>query len=189
VNVRVAVIGGEYRAAALVERPRLRGDGRTSFAAWVETLNTDPRRADWRACEVLVLDRVEPGDDDLALLELHGLGVDDPVPVGVDLELTGEESAVEDVTEELAAPWRRHAVEACRLLGVDVGGVDLRGPRAALADPASEPGLRILEVNVLPALHLHALPTSGAPRPVFEDFVAYCLQLPGAPAPGRGPAV
>ena len=41
----------------------------------------------------------------------------------------------------------------------------------------------LLEVNVLPALHLHALPTIGAGRPVFAAFVAYCLQLPGAPEP------
>jgi hypothetical protein len=32
-------------------------------------------------------------------------------------------------------------------------------------------------------LHLHALPTQGAARPVFDRFVAYCLQLDGAPRP------
>jgi cyanophycin synthetase len=76
------------------------------------------------------------------------------------------------------------AERACALLGVDVGGVDLRGPLDAFARaPELSAGTAwLLEVNVLPALHLHALPTEGAARPVFEAFVAYCLQLPGAPA-------
>ena len=79
--------------------------------------------------------------------------------------------------------WVAIAEQACGWLGVDVGGVDLRGPMAAfMAAPALAAGTAcLLEVNVLPALHLHALPTQGAARPVFEAFVAYCLQLPGAP--------
>lgn len=51
-----------------------------------------------------------------------------------------------------------------RSLGVDVGGVDLRGPlasfvRAPRGGAEAWREAAILEVNALPALHYHALPT------------------------------
>ncbi len=98
-----------------------------------------------------------------------------------------EEAETIDVTDALYPGWAALCERACALLGVDVGGVDLRGPEEAFVEP---PPLRwhageaaLLEVNVLPALHLHALPTQGTPRPVFEAFVAYCIQRRGAPPP------
>jgi cyanophycin synthetase len=92
-----------------------------------------------------------------------------------------------DLTEALHPGWRALAERACSLTGVDVGGIDFRGPAEAFERPparAWSPGeAALLEINVLPALNLHALPTTGRARPVFEAFVAYCLSLPGAPAP------
>jgi D-alanine-D-alanine ligase-like ATP-grasp enzyme len=182
-NVRVAVIGGRCVAACEVVRPRLRAGGRIDeqVAGW----NADPRRGSWDAPSLRPLDRLEPEEDLLPHLRVHGLRLSSVAPEGVELEVTGEELAVIDRSEELHPGWAEVAVRACGLLGVDVGGVDLRGPIEAFArEPSLSRGTAwLLEVNVLPALHLHALPTEGAARPVFEAFVAYCLQLDGAPGP------
>ncbi len=187
-NLRVAVVGGRVEAVAEIRRPWLRGDGQRSPRELLAALNLDARRTPWEEQELLCLDQI-PVDDGLSEhLAVHGLTVDDPLPAGFELELISEEIEVIDRTEEIDPGWRTIARDACQLLGVDVGGVDLRGPLGAfLEPPRSGPQAwrrgAILEINVLPALHLHALPTQGRARPVFEAFVAYCMSLPGAPAP------
>ncbi len=181
-NLRVAVVGGRAVAAAEVQRPRLSA-GATA-AAEVGRLNRDPRRGSWRAPRLCSLDAIEAEEDLAGHLEVYGLSLASVVPADVEVEVTGEEAEVLDRTDEVDRGWLRVAESACGWLGVDVGGVDLRGPLAAFLRPPDASGEAVLlEVNVLPALHLHALPTHGEARPVFEAFVAYCLQLPGAPPP------
>jgi len=187
VNIRVAVIGGRFEAAARVDRPLLVGDGVVSPAAGIDALNEDPRRGGWEHPGLDPLDRLEIDEELERLLAHHGVALDVPLPVGAQVEILGEEAETIDVTDALHPGWAELCERACALLGVDVGGVDLRGPEDAFLDPPPArwyPGqAALLEVNVLPALHLHALPTQGTPRPVFEAFVAYCVQRPGASAP------
>jgi D-alanine-D-alanine ligase-like ATP-grasp enzyme len=182
-NLRVCVIGGEFVAAAEVQRPRLVAG--TPVAGQIAEINRDPRRGSWQVPGLQSMDQIVAEEDLEAHLAVHGGTLDAVVPDGVEVEITGEEAEVIDRTEEVHAGWVEVAVQACGWLGVDVGGVDLRGPIEVFR---GQPGLArgtgvLLEVNVLPALHLHALPTRGAARPVFARFVAYCLQLDGAPAP------
>ncbi|MCB9755508.1 MAG: hypothetical protein H6713_36715 [Myxococcales bacterium] len=181
-NLRVAVVGGRAIAAAEIQRPTLRA-GAVSCGEQIAELNRDSRRA--RAHDELRGLDVIPSDDVVReQLRVHGLSLDARLSVGQTIELLSEEAEIIDQTDALHPGWRELAERACARLGVDVGGVDLRGPLAAFTRrPTSDGAAALLEVNVLPALHLHALPTRGRPRPVFEAFVAYCLSLPGAPAP------
>ncbi len=172
VNLRVCVIGGEVVAACVIARPILRGDGTTTPTQAVAALNADPRRGvGWEAGTPTPLDRIEPDATWWATLRANGVAPDRPLPAGVDVEILPEEAETIDVTDLLHPRWADVAVRACAALGVDVGGVDL-----VVADPARADDGFLLEVNCLPALHLHALPTRGAPRPVFDAFVAWCLK-------------
>jgi cyanophycin synthetase len=178
-NLRVAVIGGQALAAAEVQRPRLVAGA--SALEQVAALNRDPRRGSWQTPGTCSMDQIEPEEDLGGHLEVYGLDLEAAIPSGREVEITGDEAEVIDRTDEVDRGWLAIAERACGLLGVDVGGVDLRGPLAAFRRAPQAGSAVLLEVNVLPALHLHALPTVGAARPVFEAFVAYCLQLPGAP--------
>lgn len=183
INLRVAVIGGRVAAVAEISRPQLRGDGQHTAGQLLEQLNADTRRGSWSQPSLVPLDHIEP-EQVAERLAVAGHGLDDVLPAGVGVELCFEELEVIDRSDALDPSWAAIALEAAAALGVDVAGVDLRGPAEVLLG-AQGPGgapAGVLEVNALPALHLHALPTRGQPRPVFEDFVAYCLQLPGAAA-------
>ncbi len=182
-NVRIAVIGGRALAAAEIRRPRLVGDGVRSIAELVAAIDEDPRRGTWDQPALLPFDRIGVDDVLVDALAVRDLAPTTVLPVGASFEILGEEGETIDCTDVVHRSWLAHAEAACAQLGVDVGGVDLRGPLEAFADDASRGEAVLLEVNVLPALHLHALPSIGTPRPVFEAFVAYCLSLPGAPAP------
>jgi D-alanine-D-alanine ligase-like ATP-grasp enzyme len=182
INLRIAIIGGRGVAAVEIARPLLIGDGQRSIAALVAALNTDPRRATWQDPSLLMLDEIEPDmvEDRLAP---DNLTLADVLEPGRTIELAFEEIELIDRSDEVHPEWIAVAEQAARWLGVDVAGVDLRGPADELlgAAPSERRVAGLLEVNALPALHLHALPTQGEPRPVFEAFVEYCLQLPGAP--------
>lgn len=183
-NLRVAVIGSRVEAVAEIRRPQLCGDGRRPISELLDALNDDSRRGSWRQPSLAPLDCIEP-ELVAERLAVNGLSLDDVLASGQRVELCFDELEVIDRTDELDPRWAEVAVEAARVLGVDVAGVDLRGPleRFTTAGPGVRGDAGLLEVNALPALHLHALPTRGRPRPVFEAFVAYCLQLPGAPRP------
>jgi D-alanine-D-alanine ligase-like ATP-grasp enzyme len=184
-NLRVAVIGGQVVAVAEVARPCLEGDGQATITELVERLNDDARRGSWDRPALVSMDVIEH-----ELVEervaVAGHVLDDVLEIGERIELCFEELEVIDRSEELHPGWAAVAAAAATELGIDVAGVDLRGPIELFtnAGPEHANGAAvILEVNALPALHLHALPTVGQPRPVFEAFVAYCLQMPGTPRP------
>lgn len=179
-NLRISVVGGRAVAATIIERPVLVGDGVATPRSLVAELNRDPRRAHWATPALLPLDIIEVDDAFDAALRLRGASVDVPLAVGQRIELFTEELETIDATDGIDPHWAAVAVEACEALGIDVGGVDLRGPPAALRDASGHgrDDVALLEVNVLPALHVHALPTQGTPRPVFDAFVAHCVGLP-----------
>jgi cyanophycin synthetase len=89
-----------------------------------------------------------------------------------------------DVTDDVHPDLARHAIEAARVVGLDIAGVDI------VAQDISQPlqGQRgvIVEVNAGPGLRMHIEPSSGKPRPVGESILE--MMFPG-PQNGRIPIV
>jgi cyanophycin synthetase len=89
-----------------------------------------------------------------------------------------------DVTDEVHPDVARHAIEAARVVGLDIAGVDI------VAQDISQPlqGQRgvIVEVNAGPGLRMHIEPSSGKPRPVGESIID--MMFPGT-SNGRIPIV
>lgn len=171
-HLRVAVIGGRFSAAVVVEHLHLVGDGASTISALIEAENRDPSRGDYDEGVLTPLDRIETDDRLIEYLEVWGLELESILTAGESLPIWSEEAETIDVTDDLHPELAWAAETACRALGVDVGGVDLmvEDCKAPLRANAA-----VLEVNVLPALHLHALPTQGSPRPVFDAFVLHAL--------------
>jgi cyanophycin synthetase len=74
------------------------------------------------------------------------------------------------VTDRVHPEVAARSVEAARVIGLDVAGVDVIAQD--IGRPLEEQGGVIVEVNAAPGLRMHLEPSSGTPRPVGEAIVS-----------------
>ncbi len=74
-----------------------------------------------------------------------------------------------DVTDTVHPSVAQCAVEAARMVGLDVAGVDVVA--ANVTEPLEQSGGAIVEVNAAPGLRMHIEPSSGVGRPVGKAIV------------------
>jgi len=176
-DYRMLVVGGKLVAAARREPAHVIGDGQSTVQKLIDKVNEDPRRSDGHATSLslIKIDTVALG----VLLE-QGMTPDTIPPVGKKVLIrrnanlsTGGTAA--DVTDQVHPDVARHAIEAAKIIGLDIAGVDI------VAQDISQPlqGQRgvIVEVNAGPGLRMHIEPSSGSPRPVGESIIE--MMYPG----------
>lgn len=168
---RLLVVGNRLIAAARREPPCIVGDGEHTVFELVAIANEDPRRGEDHAT---VLSKLLL--DDLArevLTEQH-LGPDDiPLPGQVvrlrhNANLSTGGSAV-DVTDEVHPEVAARAVEAARIVGLDVSGIDIVA--SDITRPLEVSGGAVVEVNAAPGLRMHLSPSIGRPRDVGAAII------------------
>jgi cyanophycin synthetase len=74
------------------------------------------------------------------------------------------------VTDRVHPEVSARSVEAARVIGLDVAGVDVIAQD--ISRPLEEQAGVIIEVNSTPGLRMHLEPSSGTPRPVGEAIVS-----------------
>lgn len=176
-DYRMLVVGGKLVAAARREPAHVIGDGQSTVQKLIDKVNEDPRRSDGHSTSLslIKIDAVALG----VLLD-QGMTPDTIPPVGKKVLIrrnanlsTGGTAA--DVTDQVHPDVARHAIEAARIVGLDIAGVDM------VAQDISQPlqGQRgvIVEVNAGPGLRMHIEPSSGSPRPVGESIIE--MMYPG----------
>ena len=185
-DYRMLVVGGKLVAAARREPAHVVGDGQSTVQKLIDKVNEDPRRSDGHSTSLslIKIDAVA-----LGVLLAQGMTPDTIPPVGKKVLVrrnanlsTGGTAA--DVTDEVHPDVARHAIEAARVVGLDIAGVDM------VAQDISQPlqGQRgvIVEVNAGPGLRMHIEPSSGKPRPVGESILD--MMFPGT-SNGRIPII
>jgi cyanophycin synthetase len=183
---RVLVIGGRVVAVARRRPPSVVGDGRSTITELVARVNADPRRG-VDATSLLRVLRL--GEVELATLADQGYGPGSVPPAGAQVLIRRNShlrdgGTVTDETDHIHPSVAAQAVEAARVLGLDVAGVDIVA--LDLGQPLEAQGGAILEVNAGPGFDLHIAPWASHPRPVGEAFIASLF--PGAET-GRIPIV
>jgi len=170
-DFRMLVINGRLVAAARREPPQVIGDGQSSIAQLVATENLDPRRGDDHSTSLSKILLDEIGRE---ILAEQSLSVDSVPALGRVIVLrrnanlsTGGTAA--DVTDIVHPSVARCAVEAARMVGLDVAGVDIVA--ANVTEPLEVSGGAIVEVNAAPGLRMHVEPSSGVGRPVGKAIV------------------
>lgn len=171
-DYRVLVIGGRMAAAARREPAQVVGDGRNTIAMLVDEINRDPRRGDDHATALskIVLD--DPTAR--AVLADQGFTPDSVPPPGQRVLIRRNANlstggTATDVTDSVHPEVAARAIEAARVVGLDIAGVDIIA--TDIARPLEEQGGIIVEVNASPGLRMHLEPSSGTPRPVGDMII------------------
>jgi len=170
-DYRLLVIGDRLVAAARREPAQVLGDGRSSIARLVEEVNRDPRRSDGHAT---VLSWIKLDSVSLAVLAEQGYTPDSVPPAGarVLIRRNGNLSTggtATDVTDQVHPEIAARAVDAARVVGLDIIGVDVVA--TDISRPLESQAGAVVEVNAGPGLRMHLEPSAGKPRPVGEAIV------------------
>jgi cyanophycin synthetase len=171
-DYRLLVVDGRLIAAARRDPPMVIGDGTHTVRELVEIVNRDPRRGDGHATP---LTRIRLDAIALARLGAQGLDADAVPEAGRKVVLRNNANlstggAATDVTDEVHPEVAARAVEAARMIGLHICGVDVVA--RSVARPLEEQGGGIVEVNAAPGLRMHLAPSYGRARPLGEAIAA-----------------
>ena len=177
---RVLIVGERIIGAVRREPARIIGDGRRTVLELIEELNNDPRRG-------LAEDKTRPWffvpTDDNVQTALAHQGCDwQSVPAtGKEINLRWQScewqgDAMFDATDEIHPDVAESLIDAVRLVGLDVAGVDLIATE--LLRPLDEQHGGILEINAEPAILVHMRPVCQPSRPIPEAIVSHLFPRP-----------
>ncbi|MBX6311504.1 MAG: cyanophycin synthetase, partial [Isosphaeraceae bacterium] len=173
VEHRVLVVGDRVVAAARIQPPQVVGDGRSTIAELVEAINRDPRRGETYLAPKY---KITLDDNARAALAAQGYSFDSVPPAGARVLIHRNPPHIEnggdiiDVTDRVHPEVAARALEATRIVGLDVAGLDLVAED--IGRPLEEQGGVIVEINAGPGLWLHMAPWCEPARPVGEAIVA-----------------
>ncbi|MBV8265570.1 MAG: cyanophycin synthetase, partial [Planctomycetaceae bacterium] len=154
--------------------PQVVGDGRATIDQLVERLNSDPRRGHNLDFWMTPLFPINFDATALAVLAEQGYAPDTVLPAGVAVLIRRnthrkDGGTATDVTDRVHPEVAERALDAARVVGLDVAGIDVVTPD--IGRPLEEQGGVIIEVNAEPSLFMHLIPTSGAIQPVGQAIV------------------
>ncbi len=168
---RVLVIGGKVVSASRREPAHVIGDGVSTVKALMDKENLDPRRGDHHAN---VLSKMRLDEIALQVLKDQGHAPDSVPAVGEKVLIRRNANlstggTATDVTDEVHPEVAARCVEAARVIGLDIAGIDVIAED--ISHPLEEQGGIIVEVNAAPGLRMHMAPSSGQPRDVGRAIV------------------
>lgn len=165
---RLFVVGNEVVAALRREPAKVTGDSRRTVSKLIDELNLDPRRA-----YDFVKLRIE--EETLDVLAEQGLTPESVIPAGKTISVrryshTWPGGTNIDVTDRLHPQVALRAIDATKVVGLDIAGLDLIAED--VSRPLEEQRGAVLEVNSGAAMILHLTPLCDRPRPVPEKIIA-----------------
>jgi len=179
---RLLVVGERFIAAAGGEHACVIGDGQHTIVELIDLqLNTDARRSDERSAP---LARIELDPEILLTLQQEGYQPQSCPPPGRRVLVQRNGNLSMDVTDRVHPEVAAHALEAARVVGLDIAGLDIVAQD--IGRPLEEQSGAIIEVNASPGLQMHLQPAVGTPRPVGEAIIDYLFPSGGN---GRIPVV
>ena len=178
---RLLVVNGELIAATMRTPGHVVGDGKSTIAALVDVVNSDPRRG---VGHEKVLTRIKLDREAELMMERKGYTAESVPTEGevVYLRSTANLSTggtATDVTDIIHPDNRAMAERAVRAIGLDVGGVDFLSPN--IAESYKRTGGGICEVNAAPGFRMHIAPSEGTPRDAAGPVIDM-LFPPGTPS-------
>lgn len=170
-DYRLLVIGDRLVAAARREPPLVIGDGEHTIRELVDEVNRDPRRSDGHATS---LSKIRLDEIAMATLAKQGLDADFVPHKGARVILRNNANlstggTATDVTDDVHRDLAARAVDAARMVGLDLCGVDV--VCESVFRPLEAQAGGVIEVNAAPGLRMHLEPSFGQGRAVGEAVV------------------
>jgi cyanophycin synthetase len=173
VEHRLLVVNQRMVAAARVEPAQVKGDGHSTIVALIEAVNRDPLRHDRRRCPMrpMFLDTHA-----LTVLADQGYEPESVPPAGARVLVRRNPPYIKnggiltDETDLVHPEVAARVVEATRLIGLDVAGIDVVA--LDISRPLEEQGGVIVEVNAGPGIEMNLSPWPDGPHPVGQAIVA-----------------
>jgi cyanophycin synthetase len=177
-DYRLLVIGGRVIAAARRESAQVIGDGVQTVSQLVELENKNPSRGEDHST---ALSKIKLDPIALVVLAEQGFAPDAVPPAGTRVLIRRNANlstggTATDVTDHVHPQVAARAIEAARVVGLDVAGIDIVA--CNIDRPLEEQNGVIVEVNAGPGLRMHIEPSAGKARPVGEAIVG-TLFAPG----------
>lgn len=171
-DFRLLVIGDRMVAAARRDPPHVIGDGLSTIVQLVDKVNSDPRRGTGHSTS---LTRIRLDEIAIARLAVQGFDKDSVPPMGARVVLRNNANlstggTATDVTDEVHPYLADRAIDAARMIGLDICGVDV--VCETVLKPLEIQGGGIVEVNAAPGLRMHLQPSFGKGRAVGEAIIA-----------------
>ena len=170
-DYRLLVVNGKVVAASRREPAQVMGDGRTSIRELVEIENRDPRRAEHHSSSLSTIHI-----DEIALNILKDQGFNpSSIPLAGQMVLIRRNANLStggtaiDVTELVHPEVAARAIDAAKVVGLDVAGIDVIA--SDITQPLEAQHGIIVEVNAAPGLRMHLAPSTGEPREVGAAIV------------------
>lgn len=176
-DYRVLVIDKQIIGVLENRPPFIIGDGHSNIEELITQANRDPRRGSKDDLKPLM---TIPIDEPL-LLYLQSLNLDITSVLNKGKKLyvrlnsndyTGGENI--DCTDHICEENERIALDAAETLGIDVAGIDLRC--RDISQPISQSEGGIIEVNALPGMDGHMIPSQGKPRDAIGAYLRYLFK-------------
>lgn len=177
-DLRLLILGDECLAAIRRIPPKIRGDGRHSILQLIRKINKE--RASRHLEEwAPPLKPIKIDLETKRTLAQRGLSLKSILSQGKEIYVrrvanlsTG--ATIRDVTKRVHPQIKVVAVEAVRLLGLKIAGVDI--VTTDIARPLSQTKGRINEVNSVPTLWIHQYPHYGPGQPVAKRFLNWLFK-------------
>jgi cyanophycin synthetase len=171
-DYRLLVVGNQLVAAARRDPPHVIGDGKHSIRELVELVNSDPRRGEGHATS---LTKIRFDDIALARLALQNFSAESIPAKGVRVVLRNNANlstggTATDVTDDVHPEVAARAIEAARMVGLDICGVDV--VCESVLKPLEQQSGGVVEVNAAPGLRMHLQPSFGKGRAVGEAIIS-----------------
>ncbi|MEY4591464.1 MAG: cyanophycin synthetase [Pseudomonadota bacterium] len=171
-DYRFLVVGNQLVAAARRDPAHVIGDGEKTIAELVAEINLDPRRGEGHATS---LTKIRLDDVARATLEKKGYAPDSIPPRGERVVLRNNANlstggTATDVTDDVHPDMAARAVDAARMVGLDICGIDV--VCETVLKPLEAQGGGIVEVNAAPGLRMHLQPSFGKGRNVGEVVIS-----------------
>lgn len=171
-DFRLLVVGDRLVAAARRDPPHVIGDGKHTVRQLVELVNADPRRGTGHATS---LTKIRFDDIAKARLVQQDLTPESVPEKGRRVVLRNNANlstggSATDVTDDVHPEVAARAVDAARMVGLHVCGVDV--VCETVQRPLEDQAGGIVEVNAAPGLRMHLNPSYGKGRDIGNPIVS-----------------